>query len=74
MQIYLQNSGHKVLSETHGDQPNQRLLQVRFQRGGCVITVPITVVETGDHTWLVNNIDLNQAGTPGRPCKDQNQS
>lgn len=73
MQVYLQNSSHKVLSETHGDQPNQRLLQVRFQRGACDITVPVTVVETDAHHWLVNNIDLNQAGTPGRACKDQDQ-
>ncbi len=36
----------------------------------CTRTLPVTVVQTNNHGWVVNAMDLSLAGTPGRPCSD----
>ena len=45
-----------------------RSYQVELTRQGCLLLVPFETVLTG-RGWLVSNVDLEQAGTPGRPCR-----
>jgi hypothetical protein len=45
----------------------QRIFDVRLQRGHCRPVVPFTVVRWRDG-WLVQAIDLAAAGNPARPC------
>ena len=45
-----------------------RLYQVELTRQGCLLRIPFEMVLAG-RGWLVSNVDLEQAGTPGRPCR-----
>jgi hypothetical protein len=31
--------------------------------------VPFTTIKLGDGTWIVSQVDLTQAGNPGRSCE-----
>ncbi len=67
---YLKGGTARVLGEsnpavTGGDR---RDVTVELRRGGCVKTVPFSLIRARDGSWLVNSIDLNAAGVPGRPC------
>ena len=46
--------------------------RVRFRLaaivGGIAKSVPFTMIRTKQGDWLVNQIDLNAAGVPGRAC------
>ena len=67
-QVYLRKSPFKVVREDPvTDDPKKRVVMVELDRGNCTKSVPFTVVNTGK-TWLVNQVDLNLAGTPTRPC------
>ena len=74
MQRYLSNNSFEVQPAQPGTvlpQSNaEQFYSVRFVRSdGCARTVPFTVVRSGNG-WLVSDIDLSQAGTPGRPCPE----
>ena len=46
---------------------HRQVVTIDLNRGECTKTVPVTVVKSGND-WIVNQIDLNLAGTPQRPC------
>lgn len=66
---YLKGGTHRVLGEEAGlAKADRRQINIELSRGGCSKTVPLTMVLTKQGSWLVNAIDLNAAGVPGRPC------
>jgi hypothetical protein len=70
MHSYLKGGTARVLSEADPSltRDDRREVLVELTRGGCVKTVPFTMIRTRDGSWLVNAVDLNAAGVPGRPC------
>jgi hypothetical protein len=72
---YLHGGTSRVLGE--GDpalsKAGHRQVLVELNRSGCTKTVPFTMVRTKAGAWLVNVIDLNAAGVPGRPCGSTSQ-
>jgi hypothetical protein len=73
-QIYLRNAPYRVTgtSEVTNDKA-RRSVQVELDRVDidgkrCVRPVSVGVVNAGKHGWIVEAIDLTQAGTPGRSC------
>jgi hypothetical protein len=67
-QVYLRKTPYKVIREDPvTDDPTRRIVLVELDRVNCTKSVPFTVVNTGK-AWIVNQIDLNLAGTPTRPC------
>jgi hypothetical protein len=72
---YLKGGTHRILGEDSGvARTDRRTIMVELSREGCVKTVPFTMVFTKQGSWLVNAIDLNAAGVPGRPCAPNNQA
>jgi hypothetical protein len=73
-QLFLRNSPYRVTSTTPVPSDNDRKqVQVELDRTDidgkrCVRTMSVVVVNAGKHGWIVEAIDLNQAGTPGRSC------
>ncbi len=72
MQRYLANESFEVVLAGPGriipQSADHQYYSVRFVRSnGCTSSVPLTVVSSGSG-WLVSDIDLAEAGTPGRPC------
>ncbi len=68
-QIYLRDTPYKIVrTEPAAGDPNRQVVTVELDRRACVRTVPFTTIKTADGGWIVTAIDLNQAGTPGRPC------
>lgn len=45
-----------------------RVYQVRITRRGCTPVIPFTLVQSGQG-WLVQSVDLSQAGSPTRRCQ-----
>ncbi len=69
MHAYLKGGRHRVLGEEAGlARSDRRQLMIEISRGGCNKTVPFTMILTKQGSWLVNAIDLNAAGVPGRAC------
>ena len=68
-QLYLRRAPFKIVGggSTSNDQ-GRREVQVQLDRGACQRVVPFVVILTSSEGWLVNQIDLNAAGTPDRPC------
>jgi hypothetical protein len=68
-QVYLRKVPYQIVrtDPITGDD-KRRLVTVTLDRGQCVKSVPFTVVNVGKE-WIVNQIDLNQAGQPVRPCQ-----
>lgn len=70
MHAYLKGGTHRVVGEEAGmAKANRRQLMVEITRSGCNKTVPFTMVLTKQGSWLVNAVDLNAAGVPGRACR-----
>ncbi len=70
MHAYLKGGTAKVVGENPGLAKGQRrVLLVELARDGCVKSVPFTMIRTKQGSWLVNAIDLNAAGVPGRSCQ-----
>ncbi|MDH4348594.1 MAG: hypothetical protein OEW17_07290 [Gemmatimonadota bacterium] len=73
-QLFLRNSPYRVTASTPSAAgSDQRDVQVELDRTDldgkrCVRTISAVVVNAGKHGWIVEAIDLNQAGTPGRSC------
>ncbi len=70
MHAYLKGGVSKVVGENPGlAKGERRVLLIELARDGCVKTVPFTMIRTKQGSWLVNAIDLNAAGVPGRSCQ-----
>ncbi|MBM4187236.1 MAG: hypothetical protein FJ206_07995 [Gemmatimonadetes bacterium] len=66
---YLKGGTHRIVGEDPGvARADRRRIIVEISREGCVKNVPFTMVVTKQGSWIVNAIDLNAAGVPGRPC------
>jgi hypothetical protein len=68
MQAYLRNESHRVLPVGPSGSDTSQDVQVELRRELCTWVVPFTVIKTGQGSWLVNQVDLTQAGNPARPC------
>lgn len=54
--------------------PGRAVLAVDLERDGCRRRVPFEMVRTGRGQWVVQAIELDLIGVPGRPCAaDQRQ-
>jgi hypothetical protein len=68
-QLYLRGASYRIIRvDPVIDDATRQLVTVDLNRGECTKSVPFTVVNTGKD-WIVNQIDLNLAGTPVRPCE-----
>jgi hypothetical protein len=67
MQAYLKSDSYRVTSDVAQSEV-RRALQVEIRRQTCTWSVPFGAVKTADGSWLVNQVDLTQAGNPARPC------
>ena len=73
-QLFLRNSPYRVTATNPVQaDSDRRQVQVELDRADidgkrCVRSISVVVVNTGKHGWIVEAIDLNQAGTPGRSC------
>ena len=71
MQKYLTNDSAKVAGlGTVDGHPDQVMVTMRVFVGKCQNSVPFIVGKWKDQ-YLVNNVDITLAGTPGRACDDQ---
>ncbi|TFG48911.1 MAG: hypothetical protein E4H38_05740 [Gemmatimonadales bacterium] len=73
-QLFLRNSPYRVTaaSPMQSDRDRQQV-QVELDRSDidgrrCARTMSVGVVNTGKHGWIIEAMDLTQAGTPGRSC------
>lgn len=70
MYAFLKGGTARVASQAvqSPDDKKKRNMLVDFRRGDCAKMVPFTAVESKNEGWLVNAIDLNAVGVPGRDC------
>jgi hypothetical protein len=68
MQAYLRNESHRLLPVVPSGSEARQDVQVEIRRELCTWVVPFSTVKTGSGDWIVNQIDLTQAGNPARPC------
>lgn len=67
-QLYLRGAPYRIIRvDPVTADPTRQVVTIDLNRGECTKTVPVTVVKSGND-WIVNQIDLNLAGTPQRPC------
>ncbi len=70
IQAYLRGGKSRVMGENIATaKDGRREIMVELTRGSCVKTVPFTMVRTKQGAWVVNAIDLNAAGVPGKSCQ-----
>ena len=69
MQAYLKSDSYRLTSDV-GENEARRVLSVQIKRQTCAWNVPFVAVKTNDGSWLVNQVDLTQAGNPARPCDE----
>jgi hypothetical protein len=67
MQAYLRNESHRLLPTRPSATEGRQDVQVEIRRQLCTWIVPFTAIRTADG-WIVNQVDLTQAGNPARPC------
>jgi len=71
MQKYLATDSARVGSLGSVDgHPDQIMVTMRMFVGRCQNSVPFIVAKWKDQ-YLVQNVDVTMAATPGRPCDDQ---
>lgn len=71
MHAFLKGSTAQVLSQLYSTR-DRATLQVELRRSDCVRTVPFEMVRAG-RRWIVNAVDLDFVGTPGRECPLENR-
>ena len=70
IQAYLRGDSSRVVSDVPvTGSANQRRLIVALWRFGCVRQIPATVTRGRDGGWLVEEVDIQSAGNPARPCE-----
>lgn len=70
MQIYLEHESYEVLlaeGEFLSRNASTTRFRIRLTRNNCQPVIPFTLVQARDG-WLIENIDLAQAGNPRRGC------
>ena len=73
-QVFLRGSPYKIIrtDPVPGDAERQvvvlELDRSNSDGNSCTRTLPVTVVKTREHGWVVTAMDLALIGTPGRPC------
>lgn len=67
VQRYLEAPGYRIVEgpEAVPGRNDRRLFQVELQRPHCVRVQPIEIVQTHSGGWLVSDVHLESAGTPG---------
>jgi len=71
LQKYLTNDSAKVVGlGTVDGHPDQVMVTMRLFVGKCQNSVPF-IVGKWKNQYLVQNVDVTMAGTPGRPCDAQ---
>jgi hypothetical protein len=68
MHAYLRNESHRVVSDAPAGSDARHNVQVEIRRQLCTWVVPFTAIRLADGSWIVNQVDLNAAGNPARPC------
>jgi hypothetical protein len=68
MQAYLRHDDSRIVTDAQDGLPTRHLVQAELRRSACTWTVPFTVVQLGDQSWIVNSVDLTAAGNPSRAC------
>jgi hypothetical protein len=68
MRNYLNHDDSRVLSDTPDGSEARHAVQVQIRRQACTWTVPFTVIQLADGSWIVNQVDVTAAGNPARPC------
>jgi hypothetical protein len=68
MQSYLRNESHRVLPVVSSGSEARQDVQVELRRELCTWVVPFTTIKDNDGHWIVNQVDISQAGNPARPC------
>jgi hypothetical protein len=71
MQAYLRHDDARIVSDTPETVPTKHTVQAELRRMACTWTVPFTVIQLADATWIVNSVDLTTAGNPARGCASQ---
>lgn len=70
MRLYLEHERYSVLpaqTQLLGGRDNQRMFRVQLERKNCKPVVPFVLVRAGA-SWMVESIDLAEAGNPQRSC------
>lgn len=73
MQTYLSHDDSRILSDTPDGSEARHAVQVQLRRQACTWTVPFTVIQLTDGSWIINQVDLTAAGNPSRPCEPSAQ-
>ena len=70
LQVYLKGDSTRVLAdEPVTGSSNQRRVSIALYRGSCVKQFPVFTVRLGDGGWIVQNVNIELAGNPARPCE-----
>ena len=71
IQLYLRNINYTVGKIHPADNDaGKTVVDVIIDRKACSRTMPVTTVQSSKDGWIVNQLDLNTAGNPSRPCRD----
>jgi len=68
MRAYLSHDDFRILSDNPDGSDARRAMQVQIRRQACTWDIPFTVIQLTDGTWIINQVDLGQAGNPAKPC------
>ena len=71
MQAYLRHDDSRIVTDAPDAGPTKHLVQAQLRRSACTWTVPFTVIQLADSSWIVNSVDLATAGNPARGCESQ---
>jgi hypothetical protein len=71
IQKYLENSGYRIIEGPMlvPGHDELRSYRVELQRMNCNQVMPIDIVRTRSGGWLVYDVHLESAGSPGGPCQ-----
>lgn len=66
---FLKGGTYKIsIVEPVPAKQDRRNIILEFRRGDCNKMVPIVAVKTKDYGWIVEALNLNDVGVPGRSC------
>jgi hypothetical protein len=73
MQSYLSHDDFRILGDAPEGSEGHHAVQVQIRRGACTWSIPFVVLQLADASWIVNQMDLTEAGNPARPCQPSAQ-